>query len=310
MEEQCNKFELLAIHLAPCYGNIYEYNMNGGDIGYDIQEWTDELRVAVGEYLLHDLPADVGNHLLDTDDAGPRTATNKEARVDRLLELEPWEVALEVRNAAVAAVPTLHQLIGHLDEWPSEDERCDAETWLRTHGKGVSWTEVVCSSGRFDLLPDQVAQRNNRHPEPYDLVHTLTPSELLNSWEVVVGPAESDLTDDEWRLMLPHFGLRRNPNGTFSRPQSELDAKRRLLNGIRFKMAHGVHWPQVPARYGYVYSIYQSYRYNQRSGMFARLYEGLRTSDQASRVVEWLEDVLDSDSDETSTSMEASTSVS
>ncbi|WP_433578565.1 hypothetical protein [Nocardia brasiliensis] len=56
MVEQCNKFELLAIYLNPRFGNIYEYNMAGGDVGYDIQEWTDELRAAVRAYLLHDLP--------------------------------------------------------------------------------------------------------------------------------------------------------------------------------------------------------------------------------------------------------------
>ncbi|MBF6546982.1 transposase [Nocardia brasiliensis] len=308
MEEQYNKFELLAIHLDPRFGNIYEYNMDGGDVGYDVQQWTDELRDAVRDYLLHDIPADVRERLSGTDDSVP--GTNGEEDVDRLLRFEPWEVGLEVHIAAVVAVPTLHELIGHLDDWPSEDERCDAETWLQAHGEGVSWHEIICSTRYFELTPAWTIPWRERPPDPYDLVRALSPGELLNAWEAVVGPADSDLTDDEWRLIVPHFGLRRNRLGDFSRPWHELDAKRRVLNGVRFKLTHDVHWSQLPARYGPPLSVYQSYRNYQRSGLFARLYEGLRTSDQAPRVVEWLEDVLDSDSDAATTSMEAATSVS
>ncbi|MGX1778663.1 hypothetical protein ACWIGW_41605 [Nocardia brasiliensis] len=248
MEEQYNKFELLAVHLDPRFGNIYEYNMDDGDVGYDVQQWTDELRDAVRDYLLHDIPADVRERLFGAHVGDSVPGTNGDEDVDRLLRLEPWEVALEVRIAAVSAVPTLHELIGHLDDWPSEDERCDAEPWLHAHGEEVSWHEIICSTRYFELTPAWKIPWRERPPDPYDLVHALSPGELLNAWEVVVGPTDSDLTDDEWRLILPHFGSRRNRQGKFSCTQHELDAKRGVLNGIRFKLSHDVRWSQLPLR--------------------------------------------------------------
>ncbi|GAA1644560.1 transposase [Nocardia ninae] len=307
MEEQYNKFELLAIHLAPRFGNIYEYNIpEGGIVGYDVQGWTDELRKVVRNYLLHELPADVGDRLLNIGNGESLTATGMESLVNKLVEFEPWEVALAVHNAAVAAVPTLHELIGHLDDWPSEDERSDTETWLLVHGEDVSWHEIL-SSKYFERIPAWTTTWPQRPLEPYDLVHILKPGELLDAWEVFFGPSESDLTDEEWRLILPHFGLRRSRRGEFQRSQAELDAKRRTLNGIRFKMSHDVQWTQVPARYGHVFSIYQSYRYYQRSGMFYRLYQGLRTNHQPRRIVAWLEQVVNSDQVGSATSTEATT---
>ncbi|WP_040694328.1 transposase [Nocardia vinacea] len=303
MEEQYNKYEILAIHLDPRFGNIYEYNMDGGDVEFDVQEWTDELRVAVRDYLHRELPADVSDRLLISD-GGPVDGTNKAALVDEVLESQPWEVAIAVRNAAVAAVPTLRQLIGDFDEWPSEDERLDADNWLDSHMENISWSEIVRSSRRFDLLPVQVTSWNNRHLGPADLVHALTPGELLHVWEDVVG-AESDLTDEEWRLMVPHFGLSRNRYGSFPRSNRELEAKRRMLNGIRFKLSHDVRWTEVPARYGRPSSAYQGYRGYQSSGLFARLHQALRGNNEARRIVAWLEQIANADRAKSATPTEA-----
>ncbi|WP_280448598.1 transposase [Nocardia brasiliensis] len=295
MEEQYNKFELLAIRLDARYGNIYEFNLpDGGIAGYDSQEWTDELHDAVRNYLLHELPVAVGDRLLSADGVA-NDAVTKTAQVDALLEQQPWEVALDVRNAAVAAVPTLRQLIDDFEAWPSEDERCDAETWLHAHGERVIWSEIVRSGKHFDLISVRVTPWFEHPPEPYDLVHALTPQELLGAWEDVVGPAESDLTEQEWQLIVPHFGLRRVRHGAFARTSRELATKRRMLDGIRFKMAHDVRWSQVPGRYGSASSIYQGYHNYQKAGLFTRLLQALRGNSDTTRILEWLERIVNGD---------------
>jgi hypothetical protein len=64
-------FELLANYLEPRFGNIYEYNLDGDEMGSKPQEWTDELAEAVRDYLLHQLPDDIYAWLLDPDHGSP-----------------------------------------------------------------------------------------------------------------------------------------------------------------------------------------------------------------------------------------------
>ncbi|WP_433194342.1 transposase [Nocardia sp. CA-107356] len=305
MDDQYNRFELLAIALYPRFGNIYEYNVaNNGDVGYDIQIWTDELRDAVRQYLRHDLPAEVTDRLLSSDE-GAVDATNKAARVDSLLEVEPWEIALEVCNAAIVVVPSLYQLIGDLDDWPSEEERDMTIVWLEAHSNIDTWNELAIAS-RYDVL------RRTRMPSgatgqvlPDDLVQVLTPAELVAAWECVVGPAESDLTDEEWQLLEPHFGPVNGPSGMRPRSSYELRRKRRAFDAIRFKMAHDVPWTRLPSRYA-PSSTYQMYRHYNADGLFSRLYEALRGNPDAGRIVEWLEQIVnDGGSAKPATSTEA-----
>ncbi len=130
---------------------------------------------------------------------------------------------------------------------------------------------------------------------PFYLVHELTPRELLAAWEAVVGPAETDLTDEEWQLLVPLFGSRRGRwDNTVPRSNRELEVKRRVFDGIRFKMAHHIQWQAVPDRYDAA-SVYFNYRRYQKIGLFDRLYQALRSNSQARRIVEWLEQIVDTD---------------
>ncbi|MDE1674851.1 hypothetical protein [Nocardia gipuzkoensis] len=289
------KYELLARALDAQFGNIYEYNLGEGkDAGIDVQEWTDELRTAVRKYLLHKLPADVRDRLFRSEDSATTTDVNVEERVDQLLQLEPWEVAFEVRNAAVAAVPTLRELIGHLDTWPSGEESADAVVWLEAHSTRTEW-RVVAEASNHDELQAILAANQRRALAPHDLVRVLSPPELLAAWEWQFGPAESDLTEDEWRLLesaIPprKIGTRRGEIVFRPWKESQLAQRRRNLNGFRYKFAEGVRWTEVPPRYGN--RLDQTWQNYAKSGFLGRVRDGLQDNPDAIALVAWLDQVI------------------
>ncbi|KAF0835711.1 transposase [Nocardia caishijiensis] len=273
-----NKFELLANYLEPKFGNLYEFNVaNDGDIGYDPQEWTDELREAVRHYLLHEVPKDVGTYLFG-DGSELAADASKEAHIDRMLEAEPWEVAQEVRVAAVAATPSLRDVIEPTEDWPLEDVRLDAATWLETHREKVDWAELVEHS-RY--------HHSGVTPTPLELVGRVAPCDLLAACDYVVGSVDFDLTDAEWAQMVPYL-----PTGRWGSQQSEvLKRKRVIFNAIRFKMAYILTWNELPSRYRVCKSVYQVFRHYLRAGLFDRLLRGLRGDAEMHRVTEWLEQI-------------------
>ncbi|MQY26096.1 transposase [Nocardia aurantia] len=291
------KYELLAKALDAQFGNIYEYNVaEGEDPAFDGQEWTDELRTAVRQYLLHDLPGDIRGQLFQLDTDGAAMDIGIEEQVDKLLALEPWEVAFEVRNGAVAAVPTLQELIGHLGAWPSGEESADAIVWLEAHSDMNEWREIARASNHPELRAMMVPVHHGRSPLPDDLVRVLSPKELLAAWDAAVGPASTDLTDAEWRLLAPAFPLQkvriRNNAAVALRPPSdnELARKRQSLNGIRYKFAHNARWSQVPGRYGK--HVYQAWFNYTKSGLFIRLRDALIGKAEAKTLVTWLDQVI------------------
>ncbi|MGW0355823.1 transposase [Nocardia nova] len=295
MQDDYPTYELLARHLDSQFGNIYEYNLGPEEIaGFVVQEWTDELRAAVRHYLIAEVPADVFEFLFDGDEGRPLDRPTRESRVDALIEQsEPWEVALSVRNAAVAVVPTLRELIGQLDGWPSEDERSDAETWLETHGDTVDWRRLAAAIGHDELTTVTMPSGRIRQLYPDDLIQALTPAELVAAWEFEIGPAPTDLTANEWQLLEHHLGPRNDIRyGDRLRPARELDAKRRTFDAMRFKAAYQVPWSHVPARYGSWQSIYQAYYHYQAEGLFVRLRDALCENPDATQLVEWLDDVV------------------
>jgi transposase len=187
------------------------------------------------------------------------------------------------------AVPTLEQLTGFLTEWPSEDERDDTATWLEFHANEADWAamaEFSRSSRLFRL-------RDAQHLHPDYLVHALTPPELLAAWEDVAGSAPTDLTDDEWALLVQHLGQSRNRYGAQPRSARELQAKRRIFNAIRFKMAHGLRWSQLPSRYGQPLAATLAYRSYQTDGLFRQLYQALRDDEAAPDLAAWLKVVIE-----------------
>ncbi|WP_109528671.1 transposase [Nocardia aurea] len=293
MAERYHKFELLAIALDAQFGNIYEYNLGPDQVaGYDFQEWSDELRRAVRQFLLDDLPAGLWDYLSDPFEDEP-AGVSKDQRADDMIErLQPGEVAIMIRHAAVTAVPTLRQLIGNLDDWPSEEERLDADIWLTNRGDSVHWPILAAVANHHKFGTTRTPSVSPPPRDPDDLVHTLTPGELLYAWEYVVGPADSDLTDEEWRLLTPHLGTVTTHTDERVLSQHERDRRRRLFNGIRFKLIREVPWSHLPARYGPYRSIYQMYRYNQTGGLFVRLREALHGYPAALQLVAWLDAVI------------------
>ncbi|MBF6216346.1 hypothetical protein IU469_32185 [Nocardia puris] len=288
------KYELLAKALDAQFGNIYEYNLDEGqDAGIDVQEWTDELRTAVRQYLVHDLPADVRDWLFHSKDRAAADV-DVEKQVDQLLHLEPWEVAFEVRNAAVAAVPTLGELIGHLDTWPSGEESADAVVWLETRSTLAEW-RAVAEASNHDELHETLAANQGRALTPHDLVRVLSPPELLAAWQWQFGPAESDLTDKEWGLLaaaLPSQRIGSRSGKIVFRPlnEYELARRRKNLDGIRYKFAKGVRWTEVPSRYGN--RLDQTWQNYTKSGLLVRLRDALQDNPDAIALVAWLDQMI------------------
>jgi transposase len=104
----------------------------------------------------------------------------------------------------------------------------------------------------------------------------LTPPELLDAWHQIVGPADSDLTDEEWNLLVPLIPARRNRYGTFTRSVGELDTLRKQVDGIRYKFARDIPWAHIPGRYGVSRNIYQRYVAYRRNGVFAKMQRALQ----------------------------------
>ncbi|MGW5376439.1 hypothetical protein ACWESM_13420 [Nocardia sp. NPDC003999] len=293
-------YELLAKYLDAEFGNIYEYRFAEGQdaegnlVTLDYQEWTDELHTAVRQYLLHDLPADVRDRLFRSKD-GATTDVNVEERVDRLLQLEPWEVAFEVRNAAVTAVPTLRELIGNLDSWPSGEESADAIVWLEAHSTISEW-RAVAEASKHGELREILASNQKRSLAPDDLVRVLSPKELLAAWSDAVAPASTDLTDAEWQLLTANFPKRRDtaPGSKAYRTPSEweLIKKRPTLNTLRYKYLKDVGWNDLPPRY--THNGLQILRYYQRQGLFRHLRDALKDNDNtdARNLVAWLDQMI------------------
>ncbi len=281
MEPQYNKYELLAIALEPRFGPI-----SG--------RWTNDLREAVAQFLVHELPSHIFDWLIELENDPPLSPTTKEAAVARLVETcTPDEIATTVRHAAIASVPSLRQLIGDHDAWGDEDERWDAMIWLDAHEPHTGsdetvWTELARHSRHAFSLPAD-------HVLPEDLVEVLSPAELIPLVETHIGPAPSDLTDEEWQLLVPHIALCKTRTGERPLTEQELDAKRRTFNGIRYKMDKDILWPRLPRRYGIPASIRQAYYTNKTNGLFTRLHEALRGNPDAGRVVEWLEQIVKRD---------------
>ncbi|GAA3894278.1 hypothetical protein GCM10023084_53880 [Streptomyces lacrimifluminis] len=268
-----NPYEPLANYLEPIFGNIYEYNMD--EPGFDRQEWTNELREAVIHYLEHGLPEDIAVTLFCLDGEALKDPGVKRAAIDDLLKgCDAWEVAFEVRGAAVRAVPTLDQLIGHLDAWPSRDEAVDAELWLEANL--TNWRFMI------EKLDPALTQQPTFDFDAMDYA----PPALLKAWHDAVGPAPSDLTDDEWQLLTQTLP----PDAPGMKTEQGAASTRRALNGMLYRHRHHYQtaWTQVPRRYGNDASIQARVSSYKKKGVFARTLAALDGIPGAERLVEWL----------------------
>jgi hypothetical protein len=285
MRDELPRFELLARHLWPKFGDIYDYNLNGGEIVVNPQEWTVELREAVKAYLLSELPADAASYLFTLDDWTQQNAVTKREAVDALIaRTEPWEVAMEVRRAAVYAVQTLDELIGDLDDWPSEDERSDVEEWLLEHA-----SEDVLKS----LLPRSAWSSSGGEDFTFnffELLHENQPHELLMKWHKARGVAPSDLTDAEWELLTPF--LPATGNRALMLSKEGRARLRRAINGMLYRDHYSTNWIDVPSHYSdhaAIIAIYGNFKHRQL--VFGAMLAGLEETAGAERLVEWLRHV-------------------
>jgi transposase len=286
--------EPLADYLEPQFGNIYVYNLVEQN-GFDVQPWTDELRQAVNHYLVHEVTDDeYAAFLSQFEHEYEMPLGGREGQVEFIMKVaEAWEIAYAFHLAAVSAVPTLDALIGHLKNWPREDQPWGAED---EQWDAAAWLDAHASQEQLHALADIVShgwvstwEQDQAGWDSWLFTEYLTPSQLLRVWHQVIDPAESDLTDDEWQLLLPVYSQRRlGDGGSRQRSDQELRSLRAALDGLRYKSTHRVPWSKVPARYGKAYSLYQRYCRYQKDGTFVGMFEALDGQPGAERVVEWL----------------------
>jgi transposase len=276
MEQQIASLEPLADYLEPEFGNIYDCNFTVVD-GFDVQQWTPELQMAVKRWLMHEVPLDLRSELALRLGYPEHDAGAKEKEIDALFEsYEPWEIANIVRQVAVVAIPTLEALIGHLGEWPFEDVRWDASVWLAHHGTEQQLRRMATASGNDKDPPAWADTESISHT----LGQALEPPELLSAWMKATQPAAAtDLTDREWQLVAPLL------------PRASVRT-RAALDGVLYWLAKNVSWKEIPGRYGTWRAVYQHYCRYKRSDIFARILAALRDEPEAARVVQMLDHPL------------------
>jgi transposase len=282
--------EPLADSLKPQFGNIYDYNLGNYDgPGIEVQEWTDELREAVKHYLLTEVDDDLFASLLDWL-ALEVPAGDRGRQIDVIIERsEAWEIAHAFHLIAVVAVPTLDELIGQAPSWSDGSMQVDAAEWLDAHASPEQLSELAEHCGR----PERIFLLSPYDQEPIgeDFTRTLTPPDLLAAWRRVEGSAETDLSDQEWELLVPALREVRAGRGTYLQNAGELLSLRRAFSGNRYKFSRDVPWSHIPPRYGTWHNVYQRYMNYRDGGDFARMLEVLRGQAGAERVVKWLETV-------------------
>jgi transposase len=205
---------------------------------------------------------------------------------------EPWEVAWRVHEAAVKAVPTLDQLIGHLAEWSSGDDREDAITWLNDHASDLKLREIgfeIPAYPRTRFVTNEEDGGYWSTPDARDIVELASPPELLAAWHCAVGPAPSDLTDAEWELFKPFLP----PAGPTS-PWTErrLATTRRAVSAMAYQLTNHLSWSHVPSRYGKYQTIYLMFRTFKKQGVFARALSAFDGNPDAARIVTWLQSTV------------------
>lgn len=93
--------------------------------------------------------------------------------------------------------------------------------------------------------------------------------------------ARKDLTDRQWRIMESLLPRRRRTG----RPVKW--SRRRLVDGIRWRIRVGAPWRDVPERYGHWLSVYGLFRSWQRAGIWPLVWAKLMAFADAAGLVGW-----------------------
>jgi transposase len=90
-----------------------------------------------------------------------------------------------------------------------------------------------------------------------------------------------ELTDEQWALVEPHVPLSTARTG---RPARD---RRTLLNGIFWILCTGAPWRDLPERFGPWQTVYDHFRKWRKSGVFARIIEGLQIKLDGQGLIDW-----------------------
>jgi transposase len=93
--------------------------------------------------------------------------------------------------------------------------------------------------------------------------------------------ARFDLTDAQWAVPEPLLPVGAKPG----RPP--LHARRRLIDGARWRVRVGAPWRDVPERYGPWQSVYSFFRRWQLASVWAKLVTALQSRADAGRLITW-----------------------
>jgi transposase len=89
------------------------------------------------------------------------------------------------------------------------------------------------------------------------------------------------LSDAQWAVLEPLLPVGKKPG----RPPKR--GRRRLIDGIRWRVRTGAPWRDVPPRYGPWQSVYGLFRRWQRDGTWARVLTRLQTRADAAGLIIW-----------------------
>ncbi|MEU8347896.1 transposase [Spirillospora sp. NPDC048832] len=90
-----------------------------------------------------------------------------------------------------------------------------------------------------------------------------------------------DLTDEQWARLEPLLPAPRGPG------QPSKRTKRKLIDGIRWRVRGGAPWRDVPACYGSWHAVYSLFRRWQRDGTWANVLARLQAQTDAAGLICW-----------------------
>ncbi|MFJ8024522.1 IS5 family transposase [Streptomyces sp. NPDC096311] len=88
-----------------------------------------------------------------------------------------------------------------------------------------------------------------------------------------------DLSDEQWSVLEPLL-----PVGELGRPVRN---RRRLVDGVRWRVRTGVPWRDLPVEYGHWQTVYGLFRRWQREGVWAGILTALQARADAAGLITW-----------------------
>jgi transposase len=96
---------------------------------------------------------------------------------------------------------------------------------------------------------------------------------------MIFAVGRGDLSDEQWDVLEPLL-----PAGGVGRPSR---SRRRLIDGIRWRVRTGAPWRDVPPEYGAWQTIYGLFRRWQRQGVWQQILAGLQARADAAGLIVW-----------------------